>query len=584
LGIQIQKGFDVLAATGTGEMTGIATRYCAPYLGAQGRGVLSTIHKNSTLEGSARKERRENSVTQRLVRVYNSDTSLPETEKRITLPNDVLRQVANEKRSVDARQVIAEYFSRVEADTSAVSLTPELCMDIFATCLAAGNYALVASIYASTLNRGGSFSSSDDSLASVEWPKATVSLSANLVKLLCRSLDTKGAIEILKILRSRGESLTVQSAEDLQFGYVVECADGSGRPLALMQPHEGSKIVSDSYSKYEYEIFSGSVVKAESESLVASLSWLKLLGGKLGKSSTTSAMHVMTLESPSGQQRTFKFGTQLAMAPAKVGDRVSIVCAPEQGRSSRQDIRYSGLLSPSPPGKRPGEPLSITNHTISNESTVLNRPSELDNANGPINSWMLTSFIVLASADAASSLLDPSLPFLIAAVVGSSVATAVLGANVLLPSLKRLPDSALGIQETRQSLLQEHVRLTTNIQEVINETSEDIRMLARLWQLLNKMNSIDNKSAYATRIERVVEAKDAVEERLTGRVGILSEYTRVCAMVEVEVEMETEIPLAEYQDLKNQIARMSEVESLQEEWKERAAAADEVERLLRSYE
>ena len=131
-------------------------------------------------------------------------------------------------------------------------------------------------------------------------------------------------------------------------------------------------------------------------------------------------------------------------------------------------------------------------------------------------------------------------------MVGSSAATAALGANVLLPSLKQLPESALGIQETRQSLLQEHVRLTSNIQQVVDETSEDVRMLARLWQLLNKMSSIDNRNAYATRAERVLEAKEAVEERMAARIGILSEYTRVCAMVEVEVEMETEIPLAEY--------------------------------------
>ena len=522
------------------------------------------------------------------VRGYSSDTRMTDAEAGEShddgragaegLSSDVLRRVANEKRAVDAQQVLAEVFP----GEAAVSVTEGQCMDIFAAALATGNYELVASIYASMLNRGGSFSSSDDALAPVEWPRATVSLSSNLVKLLCRNLDTRGALDVLKILRSRGASLAARDAEDLQFGYVVQCADGSGRPLTLMQPHEGSKMVSDSYSKYEYEVFSGVVVKAESESLVASLSWLKLLAARIGQSSATSAVHVVTLESPSGQQRTFKFGTQLAAAPAKAGDRVSIVCAPEQGRSIRQDIRYSGILSPSPPGKRPGEPLSITNHTIDNVSTLLNRPSELDSVGGPINSWLLASFVVIAGADAASSLVDPSLPYLIAAGVGSSAVAAALGANVLLPSLKQLPESALGIQETRQSLLQEHVRLTTNIQQVVDETSEDIRMLARLWQLLNKMSSIDNRSAYVTRAERVLEAKEAVEERMAARIGILSEYTRVCAMVEVEVEMETEIPLAEYQDLKNQIARMSEIELLQEEWTERAAAADEVERLLRS--
>ena len=87
------------------------------------------------------------------------------------LSSDVLRRVANEKRAVDAQQVLAEVFP----GEAAVSVTEGQCMDIFAAALATGNYELVASIYASMLNRGGSFSSSDDALAPVEWPRATVS-------------------------------------------------------------------------------------------------------------------------------------------------------------------------------------------------------------------------------------------------------------------------------------------------------------------------------------------------------------------------------------------------------------------------
>jgi hypothetical protein len=521
-------------------------------------------------------------------RIHSSDTSLPDTV--LTLSGDTLRQIATEKRSVDAKQVIARHLSEQPAGqvtdkgSGVLSVSEEQCMDIFATCISSGNFELVTSIYSSMLNSRGSFASGDDALEIVEWPKATVSLSANLVKLLCRNLDTQGALVILKILRFRGANFVVQNTEDLHFGYVVECTDGSGRPLALMRPHEGSKIVSDSFSKYEYEIFSGIVVKAESESLVASLSWLKLLGARLVQSGATSAIHTMTLESPSGQQRVFKFGTRLSTSPAKVGDRVSIVCSPEEGKSFRQGIRYSGILSPSPPGKRPGEPLSITNHTIGNESTVLMRPSDMDVSSGPVNSWLLASFVVLASADAASSLVDPALPFLIAGVIGSSAATAALGTNIILPNLKKLPESALGIQETRQSLLQEHVRLTANIKQLVKDITDDVRSLARLWQLLNKMSSIDNKNAYATRIGRVVEAKDNVEERLEARVSMMSEYSKVISMIEIEVEMETEIPMVEYQDLKNQLLRVSEVESLQEEWRQRAEAQDEVERILRSYE
>lgn len=516
-----------------------------------------------------------------------------------SLSNEVLRQIVGEKRSVDAKNVILDRVPTVG------TLNSEQCLDIIISCISAGNYELLVSIFRSMLARKDTSvwqSSEIDSLGSsqFEWPKATAQMSTEIIKALCRNLDTKNALEILNILRFRG----VQPSEEIHFGYVVYCADGSGRPLALMQPHEGSKIASDSFSKYEYEIFSGIVVKSDSESLVASLSWLKQLGSKLGQVSS-AAMHTVTVESPTGQQRTFKFGTYLANAPAKVNDRISIVCAPEQGKSSRRELRYRGLLSPSPPGKRPGEALSITNHTIG-DSILLNRPSET--LNSPINRWLLSSIVVLASVDAASSLLDPMFPVLIAATVGSSTLIGSVGTKVVLPNLKKLPESSLGIQETRQRLLQEHVRLMRNISQLIDETSSDIRTLARLWQLLNKMNSLDDISLYVSRIERVVEAKNATEERLEARISMLNEYTKVLSMIEIEVEMETEIPVAEYEgkckeykvliarnlrftslshltnaDIQKELCRLSEIEELQAEWTAKVEAQDEVEKLLRSY-
>lgn len=469
----------------------------------------------------------------------NTEADLAKRDSE-TLTKDIIRQVISEKRSLDAKNVLLDNIPTIR------TLEEEQCLDILTSCVSSGNHELLSSILSSMMARNdssawGSCDTDSAGSSQFEWPRATVRMSTEIVKALCRNLDTKSALEILNILRFRG----VQSTEEIHFGYVVDCADGSGRPLALMQPHEGSKVVSDSFSKYEYEIFFGRVVKSDSESLVASLSWLKQVGSKLGKIST-AALHTLTVESPTGQQRAFKFGTYLASAPAKVGDRVSVVCAPEQGKSLRRDIRYKGILSPSPPGKRPGEALSITNHTIG-ESVLLNRPPELDN--GFINGSLFTAFVVLASADAASSLLDPSFPFLIAGAVGSSTLIGSIGAKVVLPNLKKLPEASLGIQETRQRLLQEHVRLTANVKQLLQETSSDIRTLARLWQLLNKMGSIDNTNAYVSRIERVVNAKDATEERLGARISMMNEYTKVLSMIEIEVEMETEIPVAEYQGM-----------------------------------
>lgn len=498
----------------------------------------SRLHQGIELPQSHRK----NTVRPLLVQSLKGDDVEPGVgndveQANVTITKEIIRQVVSEKRSVDAKNVILDNVSAIG------TLEEDQCLEILTSCVSVGNQELLSSIYSSMLVRNDTSmweSSDTDSMgAQLEWPRATVKTSAEIIKALCRNLDTKAALEILDILRYRG----VQSSEEIHFGYVVYCADGTGRPLALMQPHEGSKLVSDSFSKYEYEIFSGKVVKEDSESLVASLSWLKQVGSKLGQASNT-AMHTMTVESPTGQQRTFKFGTFLANSPAKINDRVSVVCAPEIGKTLRRDIRYRGIFSPSPPGKRPGEALSITNHTIG-ESVLLNRPPEIDN--GSFSGWLLTSFLILGSADAASSLLDPSFPILIAAAVGSSALLGSVGARIILPNLKKLPESSLGIQETRQRLLQEHVRLTANIQQLLYETSSDIRTLARLWQLLNKMGSIDNSNAYVSRIERVVSAKDATEERLEARISMMNEYTKVLSMIEIEVEMETEIPVAEYQ-------------------------------------
>lgn len=447
--------------------------------------------------------------------------------------SDVMRQIVAQNNAIEVKNVLIDHYPDVGA------LREDDCLKILTSCVSAENYELVLSIFASLFSpseAAGSF----DSKSSFEWPRRCESLSAEVVKLLCRNLETKTALEILNILRHRG----VQSSEDIHFGYVVDCPDGQGRPLALMQPFEGSKVVPDSYSKYEYEIFSGRVVRSDSESLVSTLSWWKQIGFQLGRT-PTAALHTMTIEAASGQQRTFKFGTSLSSAPAKVGDRVSVVCSPEQGKTSRQSMRYSGILAPSPPGTRPGEPLSITNHTVGG-STDLNRPVDT-NDTVPGLKWLIPALIFFVGVDAASSMINPLYPMLFAGMVGSSALAVSVGSSVVLPNLKKLPDSSLGLQETRQGLLQEHVRLTSNIQQLMVETFADIRMLARLWQLLGKMSSMEHHKAYTSRIERVIEARDAMENRLEARISMIHEYAKVLSMIEIEVEMETDIPLAEYQ-------------------------------------
>lgn len=104
---------------------------------------------------------------------------------------------------------------------------------------------------------------------------------------------------------------------------------------------------------------------------------------------------------------------------------------------------------------------------------------------------------------------------------------------------------------------------------------------------------------------------------LQKRIELVDSYARVIAMIEIEVEMDADLPAAEVlgesrggkqggrmqlasgglprlhllthpslpppsTGIEEQIARLSEIESLQEEWQIQAEAQDEVERLLRS--
>ena len=43
--------------------------------------------------------------------------------------------------------------------------------------------------------------------------------------------------------------------------------------------------------------------------------------------------------------------------PGQQGDRVTVVCSPAAGRSRR-----AAVLSAAPPGMRPGEPMTLSNH------------------------------------------------------------------------------------------------------------------------------------------------------------------------------------------------------------------------------
>jgi hypothetical protein len=202
--------------------------------------------------------------------------------------------------------------------------------------------------------------------------------------------------------------------------------------------------------------------------------------------------------------------------------------------------------------------------------------------------WLPTLALLTAAGEGGAALIDPALPMLLlggAAVV--STASAVANA-VLLPRLAQLPAAALTLEGMRQELLQQHAALCARASAQAAAAADDVRNLSRLWQLEAKMAIVGDPGLYAARLERVRLARDGVAVRLSGRLGLLARLARVAAMIEIEVELDTNIAAAELAGvaagIADEIATLAEANDLEEltdAWRNNAAASDEVERLLR---
>lgn len=521
-----------------------------------------------------RQPRQLSTTTVLVVSTATADNNNSKSDSTTTTSSDYLRKAAVANNIDEALDILVHQGNGTATPTSPSQPDESTCQQLLQLSVERGNISLAQSIFQA-------MSSSTNPL----WPAASTSTASSLVIDLCRTLSTREAVQVIMSVRNRGLTLS----EDVQFGYIVNSPLEMGKPLAVMQPQEGTKLVADAYSRYEYEIFSGMLKSCSSESLVSQQQpWLdnalKLAYGLLsfssdsnnnrrGRRSSCAALHTVDVETPGGQVRTFRFGTATADVPAKIGDRVSIVCAPQQARTSQ--VKF---LTASPPNTKPGEPMSLTNHTTTQSSLLLRPPPS--GGGGGLPSWVLPVAVILAASDAASSIIDPSLPLIGAGAIATVVASTVASNNIVVPVLKQLPSKIVETQATRQMLLGQRCLLESRVGELVDGSVDDVRILARLWQLTAKMATVDVAGAYDARMERVGSARETIEERLKKRIELIASYARVMHMIEIEVEMETEVPTAELAGIEEQIAALNEVEELQEEWKIQAEAQDEVERLL----
>jgi hypothetical protein len=94
-------------------------------------------------------------------------------------------------------------------------------------------------------------------------------------------------------------------------------------------------------------------------------------------------------------------------------------------------------------------------------------------------------------------------------------------------------------EEIQQQLLRQHSNLMSKARALMASIEEDVRSLARLWQLQAKMQSVG--STYNERLTQVALARSRVQEQLCKRLELLEGYCRIGSMIEIEVEMNTEV-------------------------------------------
>jgi hypothetical protein len=293
-------------------------------------------------------------------------------------------------------------------------------------------------------------------------------------------------------------------------------------------------------------------------------------------------LFILQIRTPSGTARTHRFATQTVELPAQEGERVTIsLAAPSNVYREMGPLKISARSQ----GFRPGEPMSLTNHINRQVSRLLRAPSKNE---GPFvfNPYLLVGALaLLASGDAASAFIDPSLPRFITATAFASAAVGTALNQVILPEIQKLPQKTVDIIAVRQQLLSQYDMLQTRLKDLKQLSEKEVWMLARMSQLENKILAVGEPS-YRARLGRVKRVLESLESTLLAKIELMESYAKLCSMIEIEVEMDSDVIVAEAassaERISEQIQQLMEIDSLEEQWRIQAEANDEAERLLNS--
>lgn len=300
------------------------------------------------------------------------------------------------------------------------------------------------------------------------------------------------------------------------------------------------------------------------------------------KDGLPAAVHSIVISAPSGTARTHRFATQTVELPAQEGERVTIsLAAPSNVYREMGPLKISARSQ----GFKPGEPMCLTNHINGQVSKLLRAPSKNEGSFFVSPYLLVGALALLASGDAASAFIDPSLPRLIAATAVASAAVGTTLNQVVLPEIQKLPQKAVDIVAVRQQLLSQYDILQSRLKDLKQFAQKEVWMLARMCQLDNKILAVGEPS-YRARRGRVKRVRESLESTLLARIELMESYAKLCSMIEIEVEMDSDVIAAEAassaERISEQIQQLMEIDSLEEQWRIQAEANDEAERLLSS--
>ncbi|KAL9690114.1 hypothetical protein QQ045_010508 [Rhodiola kirilowii] len=456
-------------------------------------------------------------------------------------------------------------------------LTLSDCSSIISSAFARNNSDLALSVFYAM--RASFQQETTESLDTWKWPRPDVSTYSLLVLGLALSLRVSDALKVISYVCQLG----VSPGEEVPFGVIVKCPC-CAIAVSVAQPQHGSQIVSCFKCRYQYELVSGSIVSIESEAVSMDIpAWergLRLL--RIMKGKVPAAVHSIVVQTPSGMARTHRFATESVDLPAQEGERITIALA-----SPSNVYREVGPLkfNTKAPGFYPGEPLCLTNHKNGRESPLLRAPIKDGSASLISPSLLFPLLAMAATGDAASGIIDPSLPQLISVSVLGSLAIGSTIRFLVVPQLSHLPGRTVEVVAIKQRLLSQYDLLQTRMRELREAVEKEIWMLARMWQLENKIFAVGEPS-YRSRISRIKRVRDSLENSIQGRIELIGNFAKISSMIEIEIEMDTEVLAAETasnaERIAEQIQQIMELESLEEKWRIQAEANDEVERLVSS--